>query len=361
MVYYDPVKGYSRKESTGTADYKKAELELAKRLTAIDKNEPIVTGVAKIRVADLLEQMIASKKNENQSSANIEEQRMYKHLMPFFGKFRAVHVTPAVVEKYKSERRLQGAKNSTVNRELALLRRAFTIGVEMQQLTMIPYIKKYAEDNARKGFFEQEQFDLLEDELPDELKGLCTFDFFTGVRRTEIISILWAQVDRQQCIIRLECTKNGEPRDLYYSRNNTIKEIVEYQWRKKLEIEAKTKKEIDHLFFRFGTGHGTNFGDPIRSFSEAFKSAMKRAGIKDYEYMKHNQKVSQKRIFHDFRRTAVRNLIKGGASESLTMKISGHLTNAILKRYNIVDSRDTEEALGRVDFKKRNKPKKETS
>lgn len=361
MIYYDPVKGYTRKESTGTADYKKAELELAKRLTAIDKNEHIITGVAKVRVAELLEQMIATKKNENQSSANIEEQRMNKHLMPFFGKFKAVHVTPVVVEKYKSERRLQGAKNSTVNRELALLRRAFTIGVEMQQLTMIPYIKKYAEDNARKGFFEQEHFDLLEGELPDELKGLCTFDFFTGVRRAEIISILWAQVDRERCVIRLECTKNGEPRDVYYRKNKTIKDIVEHQWGKKVQIEAKIKKEIDHLFFRFGTGHGTKPGAPIRSFTEAFKSAMKRAGIKDYEYMKHNQKVSQRRIFHDFRRTAVRNLINEGASESLTMKISGHRTNAILKRYNIVDSRDTEEALGKVDFKKRKKRKKETS
>ncbi len=213
----------------------------------------------------------------------------------------------------------KGAANATINRELSALRRMLNLGAKQTppKVSRVPYIPMLKENNVRKGFFEHDEYLALRNALPPYLKPFVSFAYKFGWRDEEIADLTWSQVDRVKSIVTLEVgeTKNDDARTVYL--DDELKEIFNNQWKAR-----KTSKNLIPYVFP-----GKDGKDRIKDFRFAWGKACKNAKI-------------GKRMFHDLRRTAVRNMVRSGISEKVAMMISGHKTRSVFDRYNITNDAD---------------------
>jgi integrase len=161
--------------------------------------------------------------------------------------------------------------------------------------------------------------------LPQYLRGFVTVAYKEGWRLDEIETLTWDQVDRKLGIIRLEPgeTKNDDARVAYLDEEE--KKIIEEQWETRKKVFNKQGVLLPWVFLnRYGS-------DRIKQFHKSWKKACENAGVPG-------------KIFHYFRRSAVRNMVRAGVPENVAMKISGHKTRSVFERYNIVNDADLIEA-----------------
>jgi len=228
-------------------------------------------------------------------------------------------ITSPKIEQYIESRLEEGAANATINRDLSALKRMLNLGARQTppKVDRVPYIPMLKENNIRKGFFEHAEFVSLRDALPSYLKGFVSFAYKTGWRMSEITGLTWNQVDRDNGIVWLEIgeTKNDEGRTVYL--DDELQEVFKNQW----ENRKKSRKLIPYVFPNID-GKGR-----INDFRKSWSNACKDAKI-------------GKRLFHDFRRSAVRNMVRAGIPERVAMMISGHKTRSVFERYKIVNDAD---------------------
>jgi hypothetical protein len=108
--------------------------------------------------------------------------RLKRHILPVLGYRRAAAITTADINKFIADRQTAQATNGEINRELAAIKRAFTLGIRGGKLLTKPYIPMLKENNVRKGFFEREAFEAVRNALPEDLRGMVTFAHITGWR-----------------------------------------------------------------------------------------------------------------------------------------------------------------------------------
>jgi integrase len=323
IKYYRNGKPY--RESTKSKKEADAKRLLKRREGEISEGKLPGVYFDRVRFDELAEGFLADYRINGKRSI-VRAERSVQHLKTFFEGARVTNITSPAIQKYIEKRREQDAANATINRELAALKRMLNLGARQTppKVDRVPFIPMLQENNVRKGFFEHGEFLALRDALPDHLKGFVTFGYKTGWRFSEIAGLTWNQIDLSQNTARLEAgeTKNREGRTVWL--DDEVKAVIQEQW----EQRKKTNKLICYVFTNKDGDERT------KDFRGAWRSACKKAGLGH-------------RLFHDLRRTAVRNMVRAGVPERVAMTISGHKTRSVFERYNIVDEKDLQLAAER--------------
>jgi integrase len=352
-AYY--LRGREYRESTGTADPEKAAKYLKRRLKEVGADQIgkatfVGPQQERMKVSKLLEALEEDYKLRGKDSPQFRAH--LKHVSGYFGAWRAVEVSAEAVDKYISERQETGSAPATINRSTQLLAQAFKLAVDRKHLSTAPQIRHLSEKgNARQGFFADADFHAVRDKLPEYLRDFVQFGYLTGWRKGEIASLRWSDVEGDVVRLRGENAKNGEGRSVTLSGD--LADLIE---RRKAARQVETKTGVLLSAFVFHQK-----GEPVGDFRKAWATACVAAGMGQFVCDRCNQPVDGHtceackrearyagRIFHDFRRTAVRNMVRAGVPERVAMTISGHKTRSIFDRYNIVNEADLREAMKRT-------------
>jgi integrase len=166
--------------------------------------------------------------------------------------------------------------------------------------------------------------------LPDYLQPVATFAKYTGWRKQNILDLRWNQVDLNARTVRLNpgTTKNDTGQMVIL--HGELLEAIQTQWerRKVAEIPGQSPTLLcPYVFHRNGKR--------IKDYRKSWDKARETTGLTN-------------KILHDFRRTAVRDMVRAGVNERVAMMISGHKTRSVFDRYNIVSEDDLREAARRT-------------
>jgi integrase len=254
-------------------------------------------------------------------------QELVDRLRETFGRFRACRITSEQIRSHIAQRQAEGIANGTINRELAALKRMFHLASQQTPplVANTPHIPHLQELNVRQGFFTEEQYKLLRAVLPDYVKVPLIIAYWTGMRAGEIVLLRWEQVDLERGLLRLEpgMTKNNQGRLI-----PLVKEVTEalWQWKRQTLHRHPSCPWVCHY-------RGKRLLAVPR---KTWKKACARVGLAG-------------KIFHDLRRTAVRNMVRAGIPERVAMAISGHKTRSVFDRYDIVAEGDLKIAQARLE------------
>ncbi len=313
-------------ESTKSTKWADAANLLKLREGEIARGKPPGNTFDKVMFAELLQGIKEDYKLKGQKRPRT------KHLENFFVDIRAVDVTTNKIKGYINHRLDEGAANATIKLELAALKRMFNLGAQETppKVDRVPHIPNIDIQNVKQGYFEDSDYYAFLENITAYLKGPVMFAYWTGWRDTQIRSLTWAMVKIDERLISVpgRFTKNKKAHTIYM--NDPLLEIIK-------DRRSKINLGCAYVFH--------NDGKQIKDFRFVWNEACRKTGL-GYGYKLNNKYVEEWKhlgtgpTFHDFRRTAVRNLIRSGVAENVAMKITGHKTRSVFDRYNIVTSDD---------------------
>lgn len=328
IAYYGPD-GVEVRESSGSDNETTAAKLLRKRVRDVANHRGGIRAfegpqAQRLTVGDLLDSLQASYELREIKSLKTTLGHM-KPVREFFGEYRALAVTTDLVRKYIAERQAENLSNAKVNRETQVLAAAYSLALKEQRIAHKPHIPHLAENNVRSGFFEPDEHDRILRHLRWPMDEMARFAYVSGWRKEEIRAMRWEQIDRAAKEVRLLDSKNGEGRTL--PCDDETWEIFERQWSRR-QFDTPDGPALSEFVFHKGDGLPVSYD----YFSELWENARKAAGLPG-------------KLFHDYRRTAARNMIRAGVPQAVAKGVTGHKTDSMFSRYNITSGDDMREAL----------------
>jgi len=320
--YYRNGRGFS--ESTHSDSMTKARAMLKRRQSEIETGT-FNPQAGKVRVSDLMATTLQRYENDALKSIGDARARWKLHLKPEFEHLLAANVTSDMLESYVNKRLKEGAEPATVNRELSLLKRGFTLAMQSTppKIRLMPHFPHLREDNIRTGFVTDAEADKIGAECAKVglwMVALFTTLFEFGFRVGEALNLRVRQVDLANRSIDLNPgeTKSGKGRSAVMTTR--VYEL--------LKACVMGKQPDDYVF--------TRDGKRVIDFRVTWLNVTKAAGCPDT-------------LVHDLRRSAVKRMIRRGIAQTTAMKISGHRTESVFRRYAIVGEDDLRDAARKLE------------
>jgi integrase len=308
--------------STGTADYDEAIRYLSDRRTEVRAGiEPERKKIVNHTFSELVEEY---KKWAERQKCFYSKIHLINQLSDDFGNVLLKNFNTKMLEQYQTKRLNEGKrkgkdaegrtivipnKPATVNRLQATLSHMFTKGYEWEMLSedtlkRVRKVKLLPENNRRLRYLSNEECQKLISKCDPHLKAIVTTALNTGCRKGEILSLEWEKhIDLKHGFILLDKTKNGDRRELPI--NDTLRGV----------LQGLTRRlDVPHVFYDHDTGK------PYRDVKRSFKTAVKRAGIRDFH-------------FHDLRHTFASHLVMAGVDLTTVKELLGHKTLTMTLRY----------------------------
>ena len=257
-----------------------------------------------------------------------DEKYLKAQLIPFFGEMELAEITPLTVDQYIAKRQKDGVKNSTINRELTVLKKMLNLAIDWQfdiQENPVKRARYFSEEKYKRDrvLSTEEEISLFRESAP-HLKSILTCALQTGMRVGEILSLKWENVnlEKREITIKAESSKSGKARII------PITSSLLYELERLQGGFDKSNPHSDQFVFLYKSR-------PVKSIQVAFSSARLRAGIKDL-------------TFHDLRHTFASRLASKGANPVSVKNILGHAnlkTTEIYLHSNLNQMREAIELL----------------
>lgn len=329
-------KGKVYRQSTRCVKPKAAQNVLRAIIDSLRKSSASST----LLVADLYKSVQLDYEVNRRKSIRDLKSRWGKHLAKVFAALPATSVSAKDVKAYTSKRLEEKAAPATVNRELALLKRMYMLATkdDILKIGEGPKITMLKEDNVRVGFVTDPEYAALARETGKIglwLRTLFELGYTIGWRKSELLGLKVSQVDMldRKIVLHAGKTKNDKARSAPMTA--AVFDL--------LAALTLGKLPDDYVFTRLSKSGKVR---PIAGFRKAWAKATAAAGCPD-------------RLFHDLRRTGVRNLVRAGVGENTAMKITGLRTRSIFDRYDIVNEADKDRAIEMLEKDKSDRDKRQ--
>lgn len=224
-----------------------------------------------------------------------------KHLKEFFGKRLLSEVTAEAIEEYKAKRRAE-VSPATCNRELACLKTCLNKAIEWGKIEKSPAakVKKFREPISRERFLTIDESKGLLAQASDGLRPILIVALSTGMRKNEVLSLRWRDVDFVKGFIRILDSKSG-------SRNVPMNALV-------FDLLHGLDRSREFVFENLETK------THVQDVKTGFRAACRRAGLDGVR-------------FHDLRHTAASRMVETGIDLVTVSKILGHASIQMTMRY----------------------------
>jgi integrase len=257
---------------------------------------------------------------QSKKTLDRDRQRYEKHLEPYFGHCKPHDINPSMVDDYKVKRQRQFAANATINRELALLKSIFRFALKKGKVPRAPQIDLLPEDNVRQRFITGGEFEEILPFLSADVLPVVVIAYYTAMRLGEILALCWNNIDLKRRLFLFETGKTGKQR------------------------AVALRPEVMNVLRSMPKGFGETpvFSVSMDRVERNWKRACQKAKVRDAR-------------IHDLRRTRATIWHKEeGLPQDLIMYMTGHRTDSMFRRYQIVSTEYVERLAEKWSEEKEN-------